>query len=296
MENRFKPGDIVQHFKREMLDFEERNTDKYLYEIIGVATHSETREPMMVYKPLYDDSGMYVRPLDMFLSEVDHDKYPDVEQEYRFEKVPGVPMYYANDTDTCAGSNGHEYVDLGLSVIWAAMNIGAASGSDFGDRFAWGETAAKDEYSWSTYKYGSSADALTKYNTADNRRELEADDDAAAVNWGGTWHVPTEADWEELCDPANCKWEWTRVGDAAGYRVTSKKPGYTDKTIFLPTGGYCLGREVKGAGSAGYYWSALRNGPFRERAICLHFLEKFVGIGNNGFRTCGFTVRPVMTK
>ena len=77
----------MQHFKREVISEEERAANKYLYEIIGVATHSETLEPMMVYKPLYDDSGMYVRPLDMFLSEVDHEKYPDIKQKYRFEKV-----------------------------------------------------------------------------------------------------------------------------------------------------------------------------------------------------------------
>ena len=91
MENRFKPGDIVQHFKREMLDTEESKTNKYLYEIIGTATHSETRESMMIYKPRYEDGGMYVRPLDMFLSEVDHSKYPDVKQKYRFEKVTAMP-------------------------------------------------------------------------------------------------------------------------------------------------------------------------------------------------------------
>ena len=91
MENRLRPGDIVQHFKREMLDEEECKTNKYLYEIIGTATHSETRESMMVYKSLYEDGGMYVRPLDMFLSEVDHRKYPDVKQKYRFEKVTATP-------------------------------------------------------------------------------------------------------------------------------------------------------------------------------------------------------------
>ena len=85
MENRFKPGDIVQHFKREMLSEEERAGNMYLYEIIGVALHSETREEMMVYKLLYGDDGMYVRQLEMFLSEVDHEKYPQVRQKYRFE-------------------------------------------------------------------------------------------------------------------------------------------------------------------------------------------------------------------
>ena len=87
MENRFRPGDIVQHFKREMLSEEERAGVMYLYEIIGVALHSETREQMMVYRPLYGDGGMYVRPLEMFLSETDHEKYPQVKQKYRFEKV-----------------------------------------------------------------------------------------------------------------------------------------------------------------------------------------------------------------
>lgn len=86
MENRFNPGDIVRHFKRELLSDEERAGNMYLYEIIGVARHSETMEEMMVYKPLYGDGGMYVRPLEMFLGEVDHEKYPDVKQKYRFEK------------------------------------------------------------------------------------------------------------------------------------------------------------------------------------------------------------------
>ena len=87
MINRFHPGDIVQHFKRELLSDEERGINMYLYEIVGVATHSETRELMMVYRPLYDDGGMYVRPLEMFLSEVDHEKYPEIKQKYRFEKI-----------------------------------------------------------------------------------------------------------------------------------------------------------------------------------------------------------------
>ena len=87
MNNRFHPGDIVQHFKRETLDEEALAQNKYLYKIIGIATHSETGEAMMVYQPLYEDKGMYVRPLEMFLSEVDHEKYPDIKQKYRFEKV-----------------------------------------------------------------------------------------------------------------------------------------------------------------------------------------------------------------
>ena len=85
MEDRvFLPGDIVRHFKRETVDPE---TDQYLYRIVGEATHSETRERMMVYAALYGDGGLFVRPLDMFLSEVDREKYPEIRQKYRFELV-----------------------------------------------------------------------------------------------------------------------------------------------------------------------------------------------------------------
>ena len=84
MEKRqFQTGDIVRHFKRETVD---PASDRYLYMIVGVAKHSETGEEMMVYSPLYGDGGVFVRPLDMFLSEVDHEKYPEIRQKYRFEK------------------------------------------------------------------------------------------------------------------------------------------------------------------------------------------------------------------
>ena len=83
----FHPGDVVQHFKRELLDDDDWRVNKYLYRIVGVATHSETREQLMIYQALYGDFGLYVRPYAMFCSEVDHKKYPDVKQKYRFEKV-----------------------------------------------------------------------------------------------------------------------------------------------------------------------------------------------------------------
>lgn len=84
MNNRFKEGDIVRHFKRETID---QDSTLYLYRIIGIAIHSETKEEMMLYQGLYGDFSYYVRPLDMFLSIVDKKKYPKIKQEYRFEKV-----------------------------------------------------------------------------------------------------------------------------------------------------------------------------------------------------------------
>ena len=82
----FAPGTKVQHFKREIISDEERAEDKFLYMILGTAIHSETREKMMIYQALYGDKETYVRPYDMFMSEVDHEKYPDIMQKYRFEE------------------------------------------------------------------------------------------------------------------------------------------------------------------------------------------------------------------
>ena len=94
MERYFKPGTIVKHFKRELMSEEEieSNPTKYLYMIIGTSRHTETGEELMIYKPLYETDctenvDFATRPLDMFLSEVDHEKYPNIKQKYRFEKV-----------------------------------------------------------------------------------------------------------------------------------------------------------------------------------------------------------------
>ena len=84
---RFPIGTIVQHFKREMIMDEERAVNMYLYRIIDYAEHTETREMLTIYQALYGDFRTYARPVEMFMSEVDRDKYPDVKQRYRFEEV-----------------------------------------------------------------------------------------------------------------------------------------------------------------------------------------------------------------
>lgn len=76
-------GTIVKHFKRELISGE-KNTE-YCYEILGIAEHTENGERLVIYRALYGDFGIYARPLEMFLSKTDKEKYPTVKQEYRFE-------------------------------------------------------------------------------------------------------------------------------------------------------------------------------------------------------------------
>ena len=83
-ERQFLIGDIVKHFKRENVD---PKTSEYLYRIVAFAHHSETDEELVVYQALYSPYKTCARPYDMFMSKVDREKYPDVIQEYRFEKV-----------------------------------------------------------------------------------------------------------------------------------------------------------------------------------------------------------------
>ena len=93
-EDRLKVGDIVKHFKRELLC---NPGNLYLYKIVGFAKHTETKEPLVIYQALYENDMMgvhfdlYARPYDMFMSEVDHQKYPYIKQKYRFEK------YYSDE-------------------------------------------------------------------------------------------------------------------------------------------------------------------------------------------------------
>ena len=92
MERKFNKGDIVQHFKREKMTKEQLTEEPnlYLYEIIGIGRHTETKEEFVIYKPFYvteciNGVDFVVRPLNMFISEVDHEKYPEISQKYRFE-------------------------------------------------------------------------------------------------------------------------------------------------------------------------------------------------------------------
>ena len=84
---RIEVGDIVQHFKRELLPPERTGSPEYLYVVLAIANHTETGEPLVIYKALYGEGVIYARPLEMFISKVDKEKYPTVQQTHRFEKL-----------------------------------------------------------------------------------------------------------------------------------------------------------------------------------------------------------------
>ena len=122
---------------------------------------------------------------------------------YKASEVQSVGVYgYGEEPEPDIDDtlDGHAYVDLGLpsGTLWATCNVGASSPEEYGDYFAWGETEPKNDYNWSTYKYckGSST-TMTKYctsssyGTVDNKTELEPSDDAATVNWGSNWQMPS---------------------------------------------------------------------------------------------------------
>ena len=193
--------------------------------------------------------------------------------------------------------NGHEYVDLGLSVKWATCNVGATKPEEYGDYFAWGETQPKSYYDWSNYKWcNGSDDTQTKYCTnssygiVDHKTVLEAADDAATVNWGGSWRMPTKAEQNEL--RTECTWTWTTENGLNGYRIISNKAGYTDKSIFLPAAGARYCSDLLNAGSYGFYWSSsLRTDyPYNAEGWC--FLSDYKDLIYDS-RNYGRSVRPV---
>ena len=152
----------------------------------------------------------------------------------------------------------HEYVDLGLpsGTLWATCNVGAYAPEETGNYYAWGETTTKSKYNWSTYKWcNGSETTMTKYcynssyGIVDNKVELELVDDAAYVNWGSNWCMPTDEQWTEL--RTNCTWTWTSQNGVNGRLVT----GTNGNSIFLPVTGYRIGTSLEHVGSYGDYWS-----------------------------------------
>lgn len=214
-------------------------------------------------------------------------------------------------------SNGYEWVDLGLSVKWATCNLGATNSEDYGSCFAWSEVSQKDNYDWSSLKYYKGNDTLDverfsnknevhddirikfiivhkfskyklySYSLGVDKAILDMSDDAANVNWGGKWRMPTEEEFNELID--KCVWTWTTRNGKYGYEVRSK---VNENSIFLPAAGYNINDELSGADTFGKYWSSSLKTENEECAHNLSFMSDSFEI-ETSWRCNGFSIRPV---
>lgn len=184
------------------------------------------------------------------------------------------------DVSVLEALSGHGYVDLGLSVRWAACNVGADSPEEYGDYFAWGEITPKDEY------------------TEENAIEIDNDIisitgseeyDAARAIWGAPWQLPTKVQVEELLEKG--EWEWTEMNGCRGCKVT----GPNGNSIFLPAAGWIQGSSLLEEGSCGSYWAGERPDRNFQYGECLSVDGKDNYLTNLWkHRFCGVSVRPVV--
>ena len=182
-------------------------------------------------------------------------------------------------------------VDLGLSVKWAAWNLGASSPEGYGNYYAWGETETKSDYSVNTYQWynnGNDHDIL-KYNTnnnygaVDNYVELRQADDVAYTILGTGWRMPTEAETIELFQ--NCTWTETTQNGVHGVEVR----GNNGNSIFLPESGVMNGVNLNSTGTFGLYWTSSLVQPNTGRSYQVASYSTMSSLN----RHLGLTIRPV---
>ena len=209
-----------------------------------------------------------------------------------------------------------EYVDLGLpsGLKWAKCNLGASKPSDYGDYYAWGETAPKADYTWATYKWMQAGQSdwkyITKYTFADghtkciwydssgnfigdNLTTLRPADDAATQQLGSPWRMPTVDEQEELI--TKCTWTWTTQDGVNGYQVD----GPNGNAIFLPAAGLRSGSALGSAGSRGFYLSnshsshSSHSTSRNDVVFRIYFYSNGQHSMDTYLRCLGYSVRPV---
>lgn len=223
-------------------------------------------------------------------------------------------------SSTGGEDHGYTYVDLGLSVYWATMNVGATKPEESGNYYVWGEVTTRTDYrnyqstvvkyiEWEQYTANLSTNYRyypTKYCTASSSRSdgsyddktiLEPDDDVAHVDWGSNWRMPTLAELQELRD--NCTWEWKTINNVKGCLITSKKEGYTENSIFLPGVRYMSGTSLYTSGGLTYIWTSSlypTDALYAYGLICSDSYGEVV-ISISSIKRCnGLPVRPVLPK
>ena len=242
------------------------------------------------YKPLYHVSGAVGKSVQAGNNTITWDVLAE-QDNLIGDKI----CFRVNATTGRGTANGHEWVDLGLSVKWATCNVGATKPEEYGNYYAWGEIFTKRTYNWNTYKWcNGSWNTQTKYctqssrGTVDNKTVLDLEDDAARANWDGAWRMPTDAEWTEL--RTKCTWTWTTRNGVKGYTVTSNING---NFIFLPAAGYRSCDGLYNAGYYGTYWSCSLYTDYPNNAWEVYFGSGDV-YRDGSYRYFGRSVRPVL--
>ena len=222
---------------------------------------------------------------------------------YGFTSVPENKILMKPRTDIGTDNNDKDYVDLGLTsgTLWATMNVGATNETDYGSYFQWGDTVDKRNAvcSWEIYKYNGGTQALTKYNTGlndiggtiDNKLSLDLEDDAARVNMGGDWRMPSSALMEELLEETTN--EWTTINDVNGRKFTSKAD--PSKHIFIPASSYRYDSSFGKQGDKGFIWNSSLSAIDPSRAFYLDFGSSHCTMTEDILsRSYGMAVRGVL--
>ena len=163
--------------------------------------------------------------------------------------VSDVNFVDFEDGNTQIVPQSHDFIDLGLpsGTLWATCNVGAIYAEEYGDYFAWGETSPKSEYFYHTHKWYSEEGEtqMKKYNEVDGLTVLLPEDDAATVNWGEEWRMPTEEEIRELEE--KCTYTWIEINGVGGPNGNS---------IFVPASGDYYGSKLTSESIFGYFWSS----------------------------------------
>lgn len=224
--------------------------------------------------------------------ETDDDKAIDKYIDDQYKHSEAITQLFNNVKEVTVSGQvaGFDYVDLGLpsGAQWATCNVGAKSPTGYGDLYAWGETTSKSEYTLENYKhYDSEAGAYTKYTECSEYGVyLDAEDDAATVNWGSEWRMPSYWEQQELLD--YCYWRWAAnfMGSGIDGMVgISKKNG---NVIFLPAGGDSFNKGHE----RGSYWSGML-GSQVEYAGYVSFNSRYIQTYSHS-RVEGRSVRAVV--
>lgn len=228
--------------------------------------------------------------------------------------LPNVSLITENNkveynpyVDPCASEivkTTYEWVEIG-GIKWATKNVGAKVITDYGQKFSWGGTKGytndqvsgtckSKAFSWTDYELGdggSAASNMTKYNSTDGKTVLEAEDDAATVNMGSGWRMPTTAEFQALGTATTSAWTADYEGSGvAGLVLTSKAD--SSKKLFFPAAGYCNNGSVNNVGSDGDYWSSSL-GSSKTLAYYMGFNSSGVNWQNSSTRRVGYSVRGV---